>query len=244
MKLVYICSPLRGDGAFGMSTEQNIIRAHEYCAYAADCGVIPLAPHTIFTNYLDDKNPEQRRQGLNMGLELLKRCDEMWIMGGVLSEGMKGEIALAEKENIPRLYVADEMVQANYKIRQSNKPFEYSDCIPGSEKANYENQILVLKPEVYENCGMTADDSLWVASHGYGCTYGARGQSVFTENLLSGEKIRWERHDFCGIVEPLRLFSWLSDKPVRNERAEEVLRDMEFTLTAEEAVEEETEAEP
>ena len=115
MKLVYICSPLRGDGAFGTSTEQNIKRAHEYCAYAADCDVIPLAPHTIFTNYLDDKNPEQRRQGLNMGLKLLKRCDEMWIMGGVLSEGMKGEIALAEKKNIPRLYVADEMVQANVK---------------------------------------------------------------------------------------------------------------------------------
>ncbi len=244
MKLVYICSPLRGDSAFGISIEQNIRRAHEYCAYAAGCGVIPLAPHTIFTNYLDDKNPEQRRQGLDMGLELLKRCDEMWIMGGVLSEGMKGEIALAEKENIPRLYVADEMVQANCKIRQSDKPFGYADCIPGSEKANYENQILVLKPEVYENCGMTADDSLWVASHGYGCTYSARGQSVYTENLLSGERIRWERHNFCGIVDPLRLFSWLSDKPVQNERAEEILRDMEFTLTAEEAAEEETEAEP
>ncbi len=237
MRLVYICSPLRGD------MKQNISRAHEYCAYAADCGVIPLAPHTIFTNYLDDTNPEQRKRGLAMGLELLKRCDEIWVVGDALSEGMKGEIALAKKEHIPRLYVSEEMVQAGYRIRQDNEPFGYGDCIPGSEKANYENQILVLKPEVYENCGMTADDSLWVATHGFGCTYGARGQSVFTQNLLSGEKIRWERYDFCGIVNPLRLFSWLSDKPVQNERAEEILRDMEFTLTAEETAREETEVE-
>ena len=43
MRLAYICSPLRGD------IEKNIQKAHEYCAYAASCGVIPLAPHTIFT---------------------------------------------------------------------------------------------------------------------------------------------------------------------------------------------------
>ena len=43
MRLVYISSPLRED------VEQNIQRARDYCAYAASCGVIPLAPHTIFT---------------------------------------------------------------------------------------------------------------------------------------------------------------------------------------------------
>ena len=45
MRLVYICSPLRGD------MEANKKRADEYCAYAASCGVVPLAPHTIFTRY-------------------------------------------------------------------------------------------------------------------------------------------------------------------------------------------------
>ena len=75
MRLAYICSPLRGD------IEKNIQKAHEYCAYAASCGVIPLAPHTIFTRYLDDQQPEQREQGLTMGLELLKRCDEKQFFG-------------------------------------------------------------------------------------------------------------------------------------------------------------------
>jgi hypothetical protein len=73
LKLVYICSPLRG------AIEENIKKAHRYCEYAAGCDVIPLAPHTIFTAYLQDTIPEQRAQGLKMGLELLKRCDEIWV---------------------------------------------------------------------------------------------------------------------------------------------------------------------
>ncbi len=226
MRLVYICSPLRGD------MEQNISRAHEYCAYAADCGVIPLAPHTIFTNYLDDRNPEQRQRGLSMGLELLKRCDEMWIVGGTVSEGMKGDLALAEKEHIPRLYVSDEMVRAKHKIRQDNEPFVYGDCIPGSEKTNYENQILVIKPEAFaDKNSVTADDSLWIAHGGFGCTYGARGQSVFAESLLSGEKARWERFDFYGVVSPVNLLLWTFDKPVHNERADEIIERAQNLLT-------------
>lgn len=226
MRLVYICSPLRGE------VDQNIKRAHEYCAYAADCGMIPLAPHTIFTHYLDDLRPEQRERGLIMGLELLKRCDEIWVMGSMVSEGMRGEIALAKEENIPLLYVPDEYVRVGNKIRQENTPFGHEDCIPGSEKTSYENQILVLKPEAFaDRASVTADDSLWIAQGGFGRTYGARGQSVFAESLLSGERVRWERFHFHGVVDPLRLFQWTCDKPVQNERAEEIIRNMEADLT-------------
>ena len=116
MRLVYICSPLRGD------MEANKKRADEYCAYAASCGVVPLAPHTIFTRYLDENIPEQRKQGLDMGLELLKRCDDLWVMGSEISEGMKAEIEFAKEEQMPILYISDELVQSGYKIRQDNAP--------------------------------------------------------------------------------------------------------------------------
>lgn len=91
MKLVYICSPLSGD------MEKNKQKAIEYCSAATRMGAIPLAPHTIFTQFLDDNVPEQRRQGLKMGLELLKKCDELWVCGDVISEGMRGEIAFAKE---------------------------------------------------------------------------------------------------------------------------------------------------
>jgi hypothetical protein len=95
MKLVYICSPLRGN------ITVNIKKATTYCAYAAQQGVIPLAPHTMFTRFLDDTIPDQRAKGLAMGIELLKRCDEMWVCGDSISQGMGNEIEFAKQLSIP-----------------------------------------------------------------------------------------------------------------------------------------------
>lgn len=227
MRLVYICSPLRGD------MEKNIERAHEYCAYAAECGMIPLAPHTIFTKYLDDQRPEQRERGLTMGLELLKRCDEIWVCGSTISQGMKGEIDLAAEKNIPTLYIPDSFVRIGYKIRQDDKPFTREHCVSGSEKESYENQILVLDPAAHDSGPMTADDSLWVAEDGFGRFPRARGQAVYARNLLDNRLIHWERHDFLGIVDPLHFVGWISDKPVRNKIAFELVEQANADLTAE-----------
>lgn len=101
MKIVYICSPLRGD------IQGNIMNARQYCRMAAAMGVVPLAPHTIFTSYLDDEIPEQREQGLHMGRELLLKCDELWFMGTVISQGMEAEIRLARQNGIPVYAVVD-----------------------------------------------------------------------------------------------------------------------------------------
>lgn len=98
MKLVYIASPLAGDAA------ANIQRAIGYCKIAADQGVTPLAPHTIFTRFLNDALPHERRLGMRMGISLLERCDELWVFGDVVSTGMKAEITVAKKHGIPVRY--------------------------------------------------------------------------------------------------------------------------------------------
>ena len=221
MKLVYICSPLRG------AIEENNKKAHRYCEYAAGCGVIPLAPHTIFTAYLQDTIPEQRAQGLKMGLELLKRCDEIWVCGDEISQGMQGEIDLAAKLHIPTIYVLDHHFEEGLKIRQSSKALGMDDCITGSDRDDYENKILVLNPEaLISNC-RTAENSLWVAYNGFGCTYGARGQAVYAKNLFDGREARWERADFLGIVKPESLKKWLENTPIKNELAETLILEQE-----------------
>jgi len=101
MKIVYICSPLRGN------LEGNIKKAIDYCSYAESQGVVPLAPHTIFTQFLNDTIPEQREKGLKLGLELLKRCDELWVCGNVISQGMKDEVEEARQQNIPTRYIKE-----------------------------------------------------------------------------------------------------------------------------------------
>ncbi len=98
MNLVYIASPLAGD------IEGNIQKALGYCRLAAEQGVAPVAPHTIFTRFLDDHDPAERKLGLKMGFALLTRCDELWVFGDIISAGMRSEITIAEKHDIPVRY--------------------------------------------------------------------------------------------------------------------------------------------
>ena len=162
-----------------------------------------------------------------MGLELLKRCDEIWVCGDEISQGMQGEIDLAAKLHIPTIYVLDHHFEEGLKIRQSSKALGMDDCITGSDRDDYENKILVLNPEaLISNC-RTAENSLWVAYNGFGCTYGARGQAVYAKNLFDGREARWERTDFLGIVKPESLKKWLENTPVKNELAETLILEQE-----------------
>lgn len=98
MKLVYIASPYAGD------IEHNTRMAIEYCRYAANCGVAPVAPHLLYPLFLEDSNPTERKKGIEMGLRLLASCDVLWVFGSWISEGMQREIAEAEKLGIPIVY--------------------------------------------------------------------------------------------------------------------------------------------
>ena len=89
MKLTYICSPCRGD------YEKNIIKAQEYCREAMNDGLLPLAPHVYFTQFVDDTNPEERKLGLRCGLQLLRHCQLIRVYGCEVSAGMYDEIQLA-----------------------------------------------------------------------------------------------------------------------------------------------------
>ena len=54
--MVYLASPLRGD------YEGNIKKAVEYSRLVSECGLLPLAPHIIFSQWCNDTIPEQREQ--------------------------------------------------------------------------------------------------------------------------------------------------------------------------------------
>ena len=85
-KYIYVCSPLKGD------IEGNRNKAIKYCSHVADQGHIPIAPHVYFTTFLDDRNKDHRALGLAFGLDILKKCDELWIFGDHISDGMRAEI--------------------------------------------------------------------------------------------------------------------------------------------------------
>ena len=96
--LVYIASPFAGD------TERNTERARGYCRLAVSKGCIPLAPHLLYPQFMDDDDREIRELGIFFALVLLSKCDELWVFGERISDGMNREIAKATKRGLPVRY--------------------------------------------------------------------------------------------------------------------------------------------
>jgi hypothetical protein len=95
--LVYVASAYRGD------VELNTERAKTYSRFVAAQGGIPFTPHLLFTQFLNDDEPEERKQGLYFGKVLLSKCDSLWAFGHI-SDGMLAELEYAAKRNIPIRY--------------------------------------------------------------------------------------------------------------------------------------------
>ena len=87
--LVYICSPLAGDIA------GNMQKARYFCRFALERGVIPIASHLLFPQFMDEQAEGERDLALKMGLTLLEKCNELWYFGSNISPGMKSEIRKA-----------------------------------------------------------------------------------------------------------------------------------------------------
>lgn len=98
MKWIYIASPYRGD------TDINTMRAKRYARFVARQTAVPICPHIYLTQFLDDAISEEREAGLYLGIQMLKRCSEIWVFGSYVSEGMTREIEVAKKYNIPVRY--------------------------------------------------------------------------------------------------------------------------------------------
>ena len=96
--LVYIASPFAGDA------ERNTERARGYCRLAVSKGCIPLAPHLLYPQFMDDDDREMRELGIFFALVLLSKCEELWVFGDRVSDGMAREIAKAQKRGIPIRY--------------------------------------------------------------------------------------------------------------------------------------------
>ncbi len=91
--LVYICSPFSGD------VEGNVKAAQRYSRFAVDIGFIPLAPHLLFPQFLNDNVLAERQLGLFFGDVLMSKCAEVWVFGKVISIGMEAEIKRAKWKN-------------------------------------------------------------------------------------------------------------------------------------------------
>lgn len=103
--LVYICSPFSGD------VSGNIERAKKYSRYAVDSKAIPIAPHLLFPQFMSDD--AERELALFMDMVLLGKCEELWVFGELVTEGMNAEIAKAKRKNMKIRYFTEDCEEAD-----------------------------------------------------------------------------------------------------------------------------------
>ena len=96
--LVYVCSAYSGD------VTANTEKAKQYCRFALEQGQIPLAPHLMFPLFMNDDDPAERELAIFMDVILLGKCDELWVFGDSISDGMAVEIDIAKKRRQPIRY--------------------------------------------------------------------------------------------------------------------------------------------
>ena len=99
--IVYICSPYAGD------VEANVAAARRYSRFAVESGCIPIAPHLLFPQFMDDRDPHERELGLFFGNALMSKCSEVWVFGDRVSEGMAAEIRRARWKNYRLRYFTE-----------------------------------------------------------------------------------------------------------------------------------------
>lgn len=93
--LVYLASPYRGN------QKQNETFARMALYYAIQSGTVPIAPHLLYPQVLDDSLAGERALGIALDLALLNRCDALWLCGDEISAGMEMELEEARKVGIP-----------------------------------------------------------------------------------------------------------------------------------------------
>lgn len=105
--LVYICSPFSGDIC------GNTKRARLYSRFAVDKGAIPLAVHLLFPQFLSEET--ERSLALYMGGVVLAKCQEVWVFGSRISEGMEKEICKARRMRKAVRYFTEDLEEVPHE---------------------------------------------------------------------------------------------------------------------------------
>ena len=98
--VIYVCSPYAGD------IDRNTDRAKRCSRFVVDKGGIPLAPHLLFPQFMEEE--KERELALFMDIVLLSKCSELWVFGDAITEGMRREIRYAQRKGKIVKFVGEE----------------------------------------------------------------------------------------------------------------------------------------
>ena len=81
-----------------------------------------------------------------------------------------------------------------------------------STELDYEGKVLILRPAVLNEDFLSAKNQLWYGECGFGCSPTSSGRAVYATCLGDGERARWDRADFVGVLDEQYLPDWAAEK--------------------------------
>ncbi len=197
MKQIYISSPLTDD------LEKSVGYARDCSKMSSLLGVLPLSPTLIFTEFLDETRLDDRETMRELSTELLKRCDELWLMGKNVTEFMKADIEVAMENNIPIYDIEYAYGTSLYPTSIDNERLlNTTDVIVGSRLQDYEGEIVVLNQSNIMDRYKTSQNQLYIATHGPGTRVDFKSDTVHLKNVFDDELMTVGRNDILGVVKP------------------------------------------
>ena len=103
-----------------------------------------------------------------------------------------------------------QFVQQTYAEYQALGMFGAEHCQAGS--LDYRGKVLILRPDVLKEEYWSAPNQLWLGEGGFGCSPTSSGRAVYATCLGDGEKTRWNRSDFLGVLDEQYLPNWAQEK--------------------------------
>jgi len=98
--------------------------------------------------------------------------------------------------------------------------YDHRHSVPDSNREDYERKILILRDTALKESYRTPENQLFLAQTGFGCSPTASGRAVYGQFLIDGEKARFDRSDFVGVVDDNYLPEWAQDKAMELQSAD------------------------
>ena len=119
------------------------------------------------------------------------------------------------------------MPELKEEVIKLKEPLKCADaCLKNSREMEYEDRLLILKPESLSEDYRYGEFQYFIAKAGFGCYPDKLGTKVFGEFLIDGEDCQFRRNEFYGIADEEKLPPWAKQKMTdyRSRQQEEIRR--------------------
>lgn len=85
-------------------------------------------------------------------------------------------------------------------------------CVGKCQELDFTGKVMVLSPDTLKESCWDPRNQLWLAEGGFGCSPTSMGRAVYAACLGDGERTRWDRSDFIGVLDERFLPGWAAEK--------------------------------